>query len=137
MRALDIAATGMAAQQLNVETVSNNIANMNTVGYKKQRPEFEDLLSDTMRTAQAPNPNSGNQPVGLQVGLGVRPVATARDFTQGGLQQTGNTYDLAISGNGFFQVTMPDGTTGYTRDGSFTVDAAGQLVTHNGYTVQR
>ena len=136
LRSLWISKTGMEAQQLQLDNISNNLANVSTNGYKKTHAVFEDLIYQNLRQSGAASSDQTQLPSGLQVGLGVRPVATARDFTQGALQQTGNTYDLAISGNGFFQITMPDGTTGYTRDGSFTTDATGQLVTNNGYLVQ-
>ena len=136
MRALDIAATGMAAQQLNVETVSNNIANMNTVGYKKQRPEFEDLLYQNIERMGAQSSDTGTVvPTGIQLGSGVKTAAIARITTQGTLTQTGNKYDMAIDGRGYFQVQMPTGETAYTRAGNFAVNQNGQLVTTDGYSV--
>jgi len=107
-----------------------------TNGYKKSHAQFEDLIYQNLRQSGSATSDQTQLPNGLQVGLGVRPVATARDFTQGSLQQTGNTLDVAISGNGFLQVTMPDGTTGYTRDGSLKLDAQGQVVNNEGYVVQ-
>jgi flagellar basal-body rod protein FlgG len=136
LRSLWISKTGMEAQQLQLDNISNNLANVATNGYKKSHAQFEDLIYQNLRQSGAASSDQTQLPTGLQVGLGVMPVSTARDFSQGSLQQTGNNFDVAISGNGFFQVTMPDGTTAYTRDGSFKVDANGQLVTNNGYTIQ-
>ena len=136
LRSLWISKTGLDAQQTRMDVVSNNLANVATTGYKKSHAEFEDLIYQNLRQSGSASSDQTQLPNGLQVGLGVRPVATARDFTQGSLQQTGNTLDVAISGNGFLQVTMPDGTTGYTRDGSLKLDANGQVVTNNGYVVQ-
>ena len=136
LRSLWISKTGMEAQQLQLDNISHNLANVATNGYKKSHAVFEDLIYQNLRQSGSASSDQTQLPTGLQVGLGVRPVATARDFTQGSLQQTGNTLDVAISGNGFFQVTMPDGTTAYTRDGSLKLDANGQIVTNNGYTVQ-
>jgi flagellar basal-body rod protein FlgG len=136
LRSLWISKTGMEAQQLQLDSISNNLANVATNGYKKSHAQFEDLIYQNLRQAGAASSDQTQLPTGLQVGLGVTPVATARDFTQGSLQQTGNNFDVAISGNGFFQVTMPDGTTAYSRDGAFKVDANGQLVTSNGYAIQ-
>ncbi|HEX7638314.1 MAG TPA: flagellar basal-body rod protein FlgG [Burkholderiaceae bacterium] len=136
LRSLWISKTGMEAQQLQLDNISHNLANVATTGYKKSHAEFEDLIYQNLRQSGSATSDQTQLPNGLQVGLGVRPVATARDFTQGALQQTGNSLDVAISGNGFLQVTMPDGTTGYTRDGSLKMDANGQIVTNNGYVVQ-
>jgi flagellar basal-body rod protein FlgG len=136
MRALWISKTGMEAQQTQLDVVSHNLANVATSGYKKSHAVFEDLMYQTLRQTGASAGEQAQLPTGLQVGLGVRTVATARQFTQGNLQQTGNHLDVAIKGNGFFQVQMADGTTGYTRDGSFQLSATGQLVTNNGLTVQ-
>ena len=136
LRSLWISKTGMEAQQLQLDNISHNLANVATTGSKKSHAEFEDLIYQNLRQSGSASSDQTQLPNGLQVGLGVRPVATARDFTQGSLQQTGNTLDVAISGNGFLQVTMPDGTTGYTRDGSLKLDANGQVVTNNGYVVQ-
>lgn len=130
--ALWAAKTGLDAQQTRMAVVSNNLANVNTTGFKKSRAVFEDLLYQNMRQAGAQSTQQTQLPTGFQLGVGVRPVATARIFTQGNLQQTDNKLDVAINGNGFFQVAMPDGTLGYTRDGSFRVDATGQVVTSNG-----
>ena len=134
---LDIAATGMAAQELNVNTISNNIANMTTTGYKRQRAEFQDLL---YQTKVAPGSTSSDTntvvPSGIQQGLGVKTGSLYRIDEQGAIQTTGNNYDLADMGQGYFQVTMPDGTTAYTRDGSFQLNQTGQMVTSQGYLVQ-
>ncbi len=135
MRALWISKTGMEAQQSQLDSVSHNLANVSTNGYKKSHAVFEDLMYQTMRQSGSASSDQTQLPTGLQVGLGVRTVASARDFSQGNLQQSGNTFDVAIKGNGFFNIQMPDGTTAYTRDGSFQVSATGQLVTNNGYTV--
>jgi flagellar basal-body rod protein FlgG len=136
LRSLWISKTGMEAQQLQLDNISHNLANVATTGYKKSHATFEDLMYQNLRQSGSASSDQTQLPTGLQVGLGVRPVATARDFTQGSMQQTGNSLDVAISGNGFLQVTLPDGTTGYTRDGSLKMDANGQIVTSNGYTVQ-
>ena len=136
LRSLWISKTGMEAQQLQLDNISHNLANVATNGYKKSHAVFEDLIYQNLRQSGSATSDQTQLPSGLQVGLGVRPVATARDFTQGSLQQTSNTLDVAISGNGFLQVTLPDGTTGYTRDGDMKMDANGQLVTNNGYAIQ-
>jgi flagellar basal-body rod protein FlgG len=136
LRSLWISKTGMEAQQLQLDNISHNLANVATNGYKKSHAQFEDLIYQNLRQSGAATSDQTQLPTGLQVGLGVRPVATARDFTQGSLQQTGNSLDVAINGNGFLQVTMPDGTTGYTRDGSLKLDAQGQVVNNEGYVVQ-
>ncbi len=135
IRSLWISKTGLDAQQTQLDVISNNLANVSTNGFKRSRAVFEDLLYQTMRQPGAASSQQSQLPVGLQVGTGVRPVATARLFTQGNMQQTGNSLDMAVSGQGFFQVQLPDGTTGYTRDGSFHVDANGGLVTSNGFAV--
>ncbi len=137
MRALRTAATGMAAQQLNVEVISNNIANMNTVGFKKQRAEFSDLLYQNIERAGAQSSDAGTiVPTGVQVGSGVKAGSVYRITTQGSATQTGNQYDLMIQGRGYFQVLMPSGETAYTRAGNFAVNDQGKLVTEDGYTVQ-
>jgi flagellar basal-body rod protein FlgG len=135
MRSLWISKTGMEAQQTQLDTISNNLANVSTNGYKRAHAVFEDLMYQNLRQAGAASSEQTTLPTGLQVGLGTRAVATSRNFSQGNLQQSGNNLDIAILGNGFFEVQMPDGTTGYTRDGSFQVNATGQLVTNNGYPV--
>ncbi|MHB1186625.1 flagellar basal-body rod protein FlgG [Thiobacillus sp.] len=136
IRSLWIAKTGLDAQQTQMDVISNNLANVSTSGFKRARAVFEDLLYQTIRQPGAQSSEQTQLPSGLQIGTGVKPVATERIFTQGNLQQTGNSKDVAIQGNGFFQVLMPDGTTSYSRDGSFQVDANGQLVTSSGYAVQ-
>jgi flagellar basal-body rod protein FlgG len=137
MQALRTAATGMAAQQMNVEVISNNIANMNTVAFKKQRAEFQDLLYQTFEAAGAQSSDQGTiVPTGVQVGAGVKAGAVYRVETQGALTRTDNPYDLAIDGRGFFQVLMPSGETAYTRAGNFSVNDQGQLVTQDGYQIQ-
>ena len=136
IRSLWIAKTGLDAQQTQMDVISNNLANVSTSGFKRARAVFEDLLYQTIRQPGAQSSEQTQLPSGLQIGTGVKPVATERIFTQGNLQQTGNSKDVAIQGNGFFQVLMPDGTTSYSRDGSFQVDANGQMVTSSGYAVQ-
>ena len=136
IRSLWIAKTGLEAQQTNMDVISNNLANVSTNGFKRQRAVFEDLLYQTLRQPGAQSSEQPTIPSGLQIGTGVRPVATERLHTQGSLVQTNNPLDLAIEGKGFFQVLLPDGTTAYTRDGSFQPDQNGQLVTSNGYPVQ-
>lgn len=137
MRSLAIGATGMLAQQTNVEVISNNIANMNTTGYARRRAEFNDLLYQNMRRAGTQSSDAGTVvPAGVQLGLGVRTAAVYRISEQGNLQYTENPLDLALNGKGFFQIELPSGETAYTRDGSFQLSAEGQIVTHDGYTVQ-
>ena len=136
MRSLWISKTGMEAQQTQLDTISNNLANVSTNGYKRSHAVFEDLMYQNLRQAGANSSEQSVLPTGLQVGLGTRAVATARNFSQGNLQQSANPLDVAVRGNGFFELQMPDGTTGYTRDGSFQVSAQGQLVSNNGYPVQ-
>ncbi len=136
IRSLWISKTGLDAQQTQMDVIANNLANVSTNGFKRSRAVFEDLLYQTLRQPGAQSSQQTQLPSGLQIGTGVRPVATERIFTQGNLQQTGNSKDVAIQGQGFFQVLMPDGTTAYTRDGSFQSDAQGQLVTSSGFQVQ-
>ena len=137
MQALRTAATGMAAQQLNVEVISNNIANMNTVGFKRQRAEFQDLLYQTLITPGAQSSDQGTVvPTGVQVGAGVKSGSTYRITTQGSMTRTDNNLDLAIDGRGFFQVLMPSGETSYTRAGNLSTNDQGQLVTEDGYQIQ-
>lgn len=136
MRALYIASTGMLAQEHNVEVISNNVANMRTTGFKRQRAEFQDLLYQDLRRSGSATSASGTAvPVGIQIGSGVRLAATARIMSQGSVENTGKQLDVAIRGEGFFQITTPDGRTGYTRDGSFEINSNGQLVTVDGYEV--
>lgn len=136
IRSLWISKTGLDAQQTQMDVIANNLANVNTAGFKRSRAVFEDLLYQTLRQPGAQSSQQTQLPTGLQIGTGVRPVAAERIFTQGNLTQTGNDKDVAIQGAGFFQVLMPDGATAYTRDGSFSLDSNGQLVTANGFPVQ-
>jgi flagellar basal-body rod protein FlgG len=137
MRSLDIAGTGMQAQATNVEVISNNIANMTTTGFKRRRAEFQDLIYQNLRRVGSNSSDAGSVvPAGAQVGLGVKTAAIYRINEQGNLQQTSNAFDMAIRGNGFFQVTLPSGETAYTRDGTFALSAEGQIVTADGYVVQ-
>ncbi len=137
MRALHTAATGMMAQELNVQVISNNIANMRTTGYKRQRAEFQDLLYEHARRIGTQTSDQGNiLPVGIDLGSGVKTVGTPRVMTQGSLSPTGKDFDIAIRGEGFFKIQMPDGTFAYTRDGSFEMDAQGRVVTAQGNVVQ-
>lgn len=136
MQALYIASTGMMAQELNVEVISNNIANMRTAGFKRQRAEFQDLLYQNLRRVGAETSEQGTLvPSGVQIGSGVMTAATPRIMSQGAIQPTEKELDMAISGDGFFQVQMPDGSTSYTRAGTFERDATGTLVTADGFTV--
>jgi flagellar basal-body rod protein FlgG len=136
LRSLDIAGTGMQAQQTNVEVISNNIANMSTTGFKRRRAEFQDLVYQNLRRVGSNSSDTGTiVPSGAQVGLGVRTAAIYRINEQGNLQQTSNSLDVAIQGNGYFQVTLPTGETAYTRDGTFSLSPTGQIVTAEGYPV--
>ncbi len=133
MKSLSIAATGMLAQQQNVEVISNNIANMNTTGFMRRRTEFQDLIYQNLRRVGSTSSDSGTIiPSGVQLGLGVKLAAVYRIHEQGNLTAPDNTFDLSIQGKGFFQITLPDGTTGYTRAGSFQLSPTGQIVTHDG-----
>ncbi|TAM25588.1 MAG: flagellar basal-body rod protein FlgG [Candidimonas sp.] len=136
IRSLWIAKTGLEAQQTNMDVISNNLANVNTNGFKSSRAVFEDLMYQTIRQPGAQVGSANQLPSGLQLGTGVRTVATERIHTQGNMKNTGNSMDIAIQGNGFLQVQMPDGTFAYTRDGSLQVDQNGQLVTAGGYPIQ-
>ena len=133
VRSLYTAATGMIAQQMQIDVTTNNIANVNTVGYKKQRAEFADLFYQTMEYAGTATSATTQSPTGINVGLGVRPTAITKLFSQGNFKETGNNLDLAITGSGFFQVQLPDGNIGYTRNGSFKLDKNGTIVTSDGY----
>ncbi len=135
IRSLWISKTGLDAQQTQLDVISNNLANVNTSGFKRSRAVFEDLLYQTLRQPGANTSQQTNLPTGLQLGTGVRPVATERIFSQGNLQQTSNSLDVAINGQGFLQVQMPDGSTAYTRDGSLHLDNQGQVVTSSGYPI--
>ncbi|HEY9112435.1 MAG TPA: flagellar basal-body rod protein FlgG [Rhodanobacteraceae bacterium] len=136
IKSLWTAKTGLEAQQTKMDVIANNLANVSTNGFKKSRAVFQDLLYQNMRQAGGRNDMQNVLPAGLQIGSGVRPVATERIHTQGSLEQTGNSKDIAIDGKGFFQVLMPDGNFAYTRDGSFQVNESGQLVTADGYPIQ-
>ena len=136
IRALYTAATGMEAQQLNIDVIANNLANVNTAGFRKSRADFEDLLYQTLRSPGAPSTNSTQSPTGIQVGLGTRPAAVQRIDQQGDYNQTGNTLDVAIEGTGLFQVTLPDGTTAYTRSGAFKLDNQSRLVNSEGFPME-
>jgi flagellar basal-body rod protein FlgG len=137
MRALSIAATGMLAQQTNVEVIANNLANMNTTGFKEQRAEFEDLLYQNVEQQGTQSSDTGTiVPSGIQLGAGVRTAAVYRINRQGDLQTTSNPYDVAINGPGYFRIQMPDGTDAYTRAGNFALSPEGQLVNQQGYVVQ-
>jgi flagellar basal-body rod protein FlgG len=135
-QALWIAKTGLDAQQTRMAVTANNLANVNTAGFKRDRASFEDLLYQTVRQPGGATSEQTQLPTGLQVGTGVRVAATAKNFAQGNLAQTGNALDVAINGRGFFEVLMPDGSSAYTRDGSFQINAQGELVTNAGYPVQ-
>ncbi|MDZ7590145.1 MAG: flagellar basal-body rod protein FlgG [Rubrivivax sp.] len=136
IRSLWIAKTGMEGQQTKLDSIANNLANVSTNGYKRAGVVFEDLMYQNLRTAGAASSDQSQLPTGLQVGLGTRVAASTRNFSQGTLQQTGGNLDVAIKGQGFFQIQLPDGSTGYTRDGALQVDTNGQLVTQAGHAVQ-
>ena len=133
LRSLYTASTGMLAQQTQIDTTSNNIANVNTIGFKKQRAEFSDLMYQVMEHAGSSTSATTLSPTGIEVGLGVRPTAITKMFTQGNFQETGNNLDVAITGNGFFQIELPNGNIAYTRNGSFKMDANGSVVNSDGY----
>lgn len=135
LRALYSAASGMESQQMNLDVISNNLANVNTTGFKKSRIEFQDLLYQDIRAPGADQGNGAQLPTGLQTGHGSRAVATSRVFTEGELTQTGERLDVAIQGDGFFQVTLPDGTLAYTRDGSLKTSSSGEITTSDGLAV--
>jgi flagellar basal-body rod protein FlgG len=135
INSLWISKTGMEAQQMQLDVISNNLANVSTNGFKRANAVFEDLMYQNLRQVGSNSSEQSQLPTGLQVGLGVRTVATSRSFAQGSLQQSSNNLDVAIKGNGFFQVSMPDGSTAYTRDGSFQVDSQGRMVTATGHPV--
>jgi len=135
-RALRTSATGMYVQQLNVDTIANNLANVNTTGFKKTRPEFEDLMYQTLKASGLSGNPDVQQATQIQVGNGAVPIATQKSFAQGDVQPTNNPLDIAVQGDGFFQIRRPDGTTAYTRDGSFKISSEGSLVTSQGYVVE-
>jgi flagellar basal-body rod protein FlgG len=136
LRSLFIAATGMEAQKLNIDVISNNLANVNTAGFKKSRADFQDLLYQTLRTPGATSAEGSQIPSGIQVGMGVKPVAVQKIFVQGDFVQTGNKLDTVIEGDGFFQILMPDGTTAYSRSGAFKLDSEGRIVNSDGYPLE-
>lgn len=136
IRSLFTAATGMQAQQINVDVISNNIANVNTVGFKRSRADFQDLLYQTLKAPGVPSAEGIQVPSGIQVGLGVKPVAVQKLFTQGDFTATSNDLDLVIEGDGFFQVTRPDGTIAYTRSGAFKLDKDGRIVNSDGLPLE-
>lgn len=136
IRSLFTAATGMQAQQLNVDVISNNIANVNTVGYKRGRADFQDLLYQTLRAPGMPSSEGIQVPSGIQIGLGVKPVAVQKLFTQGDFFTTNNDLDMVIEGDGFFQITKPDGTVAYTRAGAFKLDKDGRIVNSDGFPIE-
>ncbi len=136
IRSLWISKTGMEGQQTKLDAIANNLANVATNGYKRSGVVFEDLMYQNLRQSGAATSEQSQLPTGLQIGLGVRAAATSRNFSQGTLAQTSGQFDVAIEGAGFFQVQLPDGTTGYTRDGAFQLNSNGQMVTSAGYTVQ-
>ncbi|GAB1386174.1 flagellar basal-body rod protein FlgG [Melaminivora sp.] len=135
MNSLWIAKTGMTAQQTQLDVISHNLSNVSTTGFKRNSAMFQDLIYQNLRQVGAQATDENQLPTGLHLGLGVNVVATSRNFTQGSLQQSGNSLDVAIDGNGFFEVTMPDGSIGYTRDGSFKLDSQGRLVTAGGLPI--
>lgn len=132
IRALWTAASGMQSQQTNIDVIANNLANVNTNGFKKSRPDFQDLMYQNLKTVGAPATSSTQIPSGIQIGLGSKVAAVTKDFTAGNITQTGNSLDLAIEGDGFFQIQMTDGTTAYSRDGSFKKDSQGRMVNSDG-----
>ena len=136
IRALYTAASGMNAQQANIDNVAHNLANVNTTGFKKSRVEFEDLVYQQIKAPGSPTSQEAEAPIGLEAGLGSRAVATARNFQTGNLRATNTPFDMAIEGQGFFQITLPGGETGYTRAGAFHVNGQGQLVTAEGYQLE-
>lgn len=136
MRSLWTGASGMIGQQFNIDTISHNLSNVNTTGYKKTRADFEDLLYQSLRTAGTPSSSISNYPTGIHVGLGVKPAATQKMLMQGSLQNTNNKLDIAIEGEGFFKVKLYDGSEAYTRDGAWKLDSNGQIVNHSGYLME-
>lgn len=136
MRSLWTGASGMIGQQFNIDTISNNLSNVNTTGYKKMRAEFEDLIYQTLLMAGTPATEVTEVPTGIQVGHGVKPAATQKMFSQGSLQSTENKLDIALEGEGFFKIQLYDGSMAYTRDGSFKIDSNRQVVTSNGYLLE-
>ncbi len=136
IRSLWTSATGMQAQALNLDVISNNLANVNTSGFKKSRAEFQDLLYETIRPAGTSSSQDTQVPAGIQLGHGTRPSSVLKIFSQGNMENTQNELDLAIEGDGFFQITLPNGETAYTRDGTFKLDSDGRIVNSDGFTLQ-
>lgn len=136
LRSLFIAATGMEAQKLNIDVISNNLANVNTTGFKRSRADFQELIYQNLRNPGATSAEGSQVPSGIQVGLGVKPVAVQKIFEQGDFVKTGNNLDLVIEGDGFFQILMPDGTIAYTRAGAFKLDSEGRIVNSDGYPLE-
>jgi len=136
LRSLFISASGMEAQRLNLDVIANNLANANTVGFKKSRADFQDLMYQNLRTPGATSAEGLQIPSGIMIGLGVRPIAVQKIFTQGDFVQTGNSLDMVIEGDGFFQVSLPDGTIAYTRAGAFKLDSEGRIVNSDGYLLE-
>ncbi len=136
IRALHTASSGMNAQQMNIDNIANNLSNVNTVGFKRSRMNFQDLVYQNLQVPGTPSTDNTIYPTGLQIGLGIRPISSQKHYAQGVLMQTENPLDLSIEGDGFFQVTMPDGSIAYTRDGGFKIDGEGNLVTSEGYMVE-
>ncbi len=136
IRSLWTSATGMQAQALNLDVISNNLANVNTSGFKKSRAEFQDLLYETIRPAGTPSSQDTEVPAGIQLGHGTRPSTVLKIFSQGNMENTQNELDLAIEGDGFFQITLPNGETAYTRDGAFKLDSGGRIVNSDGFTLE-
>lgn len=136
LRAMDAAASGMQAQELRTEVIAHNLANVSTSGFKRERAEFQDLLYENLKTPGTVGAQGNQQPVGIQVGQGVRTVATLREFSDGPLQRTDNSLDMAVEGQGFFQIRLPSGELAYTRDGSFKLDSQGRVVNSDGYLME-
>ena len=136
IRAMGTAASGMKAQQMNIDTIANNLANVNTAGFKKSRAEFQDLLYETLRPAGTSSSQDTQVPTGIQIGHGTRPSTVLKIFSQGSMENTKNELDLAIEGDGFFQIILPNGETAYTRDGSFKLDSDGRIVNSDGFALE-
>jgi flagellar basal-body rod protein FlgG len=135
IRALWTAASGMQSQQINIDVIANNLANVNTTGFKKSRPDFQDLMYQNLKSVGSPSTNSTEVPSGIQIGLGSKAAAVTKVFSAGNITQSGNDLDVAIEGDGFFQIIMPDGSTAYTRDGAFKKDSQGRIVNSDGYPI--
>jgi flagellar basal-body rod protein FlgG len=135
IRALWTAASGMQSQQINIDVIANNLANVNTTGFKKSRPDFQDLMYQNLKSVGSPSTNSTEVPSGIQIGLGSKAAAVTKVFSAGNITQSGNDMDVAIEGDGFFQIIMPDGSTAYTRDGAFKKDSQGRIVNSDGYPI--